>query len=1119
MIRFVSFVSIGVGLAIGVAAASAMQANSQQQQPVRFLLASTSTGGPPVMLDVTRMPVLRQRLTLDFQGVTIGEALTAISDRAKLVLWYADDVIATNRRVNLRANEITVAAALTDVLVDAGVDVVFNKDGTAVIVKRMGSVAFVQIGTISGHVTDSASGKGIGGVAIVVEGTQLSTTTAGDGGYTIRGVPAGNRSITARRLGFVRRSQAVTVGDNDLTTIDFVLVPTPTMLGEVVTTATGDQRIVELGHVVGRINADSVVKSAPVSSISELLNGRMPGVQVNTYQGTVGGDVALQVRAPNTINLSTEPIVIVDGVRYTSNAAARVNLGSGNFVESTSPLNDLNPNEIESIEIAKGPSAATLYGTDAANGVIILKTKRGRPGPARWNAYVKGGATTIPQIGYPDAYWGWRTIRGAPSLTSSCTLDQVGRGLCTQDSVTVMPNPLNNPALTIFQRAPRWEYGANVSGGSADLRYFFAADLEDATGPVRMPHTMADSISSVRELLPEQLNPNALSKVNLRSNITATLGSTAELQVNVGYSNRATRTLGGGFNNPYAGAFGGPTPGLPYGSKGPDQLFSRTTTERVNRLFSSVTGHWSPVSWLLARGSGGLDVSSLTRSSLVRRGEAPRTLSRTFSTGEVDDDRGRQLAGTWEVAATATFSSTRVSSRTTAGAQYLRILDDVLGSTGKDLPPGASTIGAAASVQSSQNYREQVTLGSYFEQSFGFNQRLFLTGALRRDGASTFGRNYTAAVYPKIGISWLLSNEPALPRIPMIDELRLRYAFGASGQQPQPGWNRPGYAVQQAVLDGSLTNAYTVNSLGNPELRPEQVREHEFGFDATTFDHRVQLGLTWHGRRTIDQIVNVALPPGLGNMFTNLGVTTSSGFESQLSARLFESRALSWEIGFLHSSYVTTLRHLGGAVARRSPFGGWVEGYPLGARFQRPLSFKDTNGDGIISVLEVQFGDTAVYVGQSTPPRSQTITNTVSLLDRRLRLSGLVERRSGFTQVNSGHRAQCSSAICRERIDPRTALSQQAAGIAPLALGDYTYIEPGDFTRLREVTLAADLPLAAARALRFSSATVSLQGRNLALWTSYSGEDPESASPRGFSQQEIGIPQGRSWAVRFDFGF
>ncbi len=1117
MNRLASFVLVGAALTLAaVPVSTAAQPTAQRQQSVRFLLASN--GAPPTALDVGRTPVLRQRLTLDLQGVTVREALTAISDRAHLVLWYTDDVIAADRRVNLRADEITVAAALTDVLVDAGVDVVFNRDGSAVIVKRLASVALVQVGAVTGRVTDSISREGVGGVAITVEGTRLSTTTAADGGYTIRGVPAGNRSITARRLGFVRQSRAVTVADNESATVDFVLVRAPTTLSEVVSTATGDQRRVELGHVVGRINADSVVKAAPVSSISELLNGRVAGLQVNTYQGTVGGEVGLRIRTPNTIQLSTEPIVIVDGIRYTGSAMARINLGAINSVEPTSPLNDLNPNEIESIEIVKGPSASTLYGTDAANGVIVITTKRGKPGPARWNVYMKGATTAIPQIDYADAYWGWHTLRGVPAQ-SSCSLLSTVRGFCTQDSVTAIRNPLKDPEMTIFAAKPRWEYGGNVSGGSASLRYFFAGELEQAIGPLRMPQALVDSISLERPVLPEQIHPNALSKVNLRSNVVVRLGTTAELEVNGGYNQRATRTLGAGVANSYAAAFWQATPTAPFGtSLSPDQLFSRTTTEHVNRLFASTTGHWSPTSWFRGRIMGGVDLANIKRSSLVRRGDAPRTgIQSGFQLGSVAEERGRQLAATAELSASASFSAGPLSTRTSIGAQYVRTIDDMFGSSGTDIPPGASTIGAAARVQSRQSYREQVTLGSYVEQQAGLNQRLFLTGALRVDGASTFGRNYHAAVYPKGGVSWLVSQEPMFPRLALLDDLRLRYAFGASGQQPRPEWARPGYAIRQAFYQGAVNNVYTVSTLGNPNIRPERVREHEFGFDASMLQNRVGLELTWYRRKTIDQIVGVPLPPGLGMMQTNLGLTTARGFEAQISARLLDTRALNWYVAFQHSFHRTILQDLGGAAGRRDVYGGWVEGYPLGARFVLPLlGYDDKNGDSIIDPdKELRF-DTLVYAGESTPPRSQALTSSVAILNGHLRFTGLVERRSGFTQLNSLHDLQCGSRLCRPLVDRNVPLAEQAAAAAT-GYTNYATLEPGDFIRLRELGVAIDLPGTVTHLLRLSSAALALQGRNLAIWTSYSGADPESAT-MGSRVEEIGIPQGRIWVLRFDFG-
>ncbi len=1111
----------------------ASQAAAQQEvafveRGPQFLLAAN---GSPERIEPTRMPLLRQRITLDLRGVSMHEAIMAISKQSGLRLMFGDNILPHDRTVTLRAEAITVAAALTEVLLDAEVDVLFSRSGNAALVRRSASGAMLM-GTIAGRVTDATTQQGIEGVRVFLEGTRLSTATGSTGSYRLTAVPAGAYTLVIRRLGYKASEQAVTVEDGREVTVDVTLQPAPSALDQVVVTVTGEQRLRELGHVVGRINADSVVKAAPVSSLSELLTGRVVGLQVSQAQGIVGGEVSLRIRGPNTIQLSTEPIVIVDGVRYTSRHANR-KFSFISDAEPTSPLNDLNPNEIESIDVVKGPSAATLYGTDAANGVIIVTTKRGRPGSARWGSYVKGATTAIPDTQHDDNYWGWSSAFGDFGWIVQCHLGFVAQGVCGQDSVTVIPNPLNDPQRTIFQSKPRWEYGANVSGGSQTVRYFFAGDFEQATGPLRMPPRIADSLALVRgkPLSKEQLEPNGFSKINLRSNITAALGKTAELRVNAGYGQRSTRTVSSFALNPYSSGSFNVMPGNPYGLNPPEESFARTSEEDVRRSFIMASGLWAPAIWLQLRATGGVDLTSSARASVAPPSD-PRppgafgpadVINRWFSTGAVGDDRARQLATSSEVAATASFSSARLTSRTSVGAQYVRTVDNVLASVGTDLPPGGSSIGQATTVQAAQTYSEQVTLGSYFEQSIGLNQRLFLTGALRADGASTFGRDYRAVVYPKAGVSWLVSEEPVLQRLPGLDELRLRYGFGASGQQPRPEWARPAYSLQQIWYNGGIANVFAVSGLGNPNLRPERVREHEFGFDASALANRMTLAVTWYRRSTVDQIVSVNLPPSLGTMQSNLGHITGRGFEAEISGRLVDSRALSWYVALQHSFHRSTLRELGGAAAFRDPLGGWVEGYPIGARFMRPLlGYSDVNGDGIITTAEIQLGDTAIYVGESRPPRSQTGTTSLGLFNQRLRLSALVERRSGFTQVDDIATLRCRTFTCRAAVVRDAPLADQAAAAA-ISQTDYVLIEPGDFTRLREVSIAADLPANLVRALRLGTATLSLQGRNLALWTSYSGTDPESASQvsplLSTTAMEIGIPQNRTWSLRFDVGF
>jgi TonB-linked SusC/RagA family outer membrane protein len=1090
----------------------------------RFLVAS-SRGEAPVPVDAGSIPALGRRINLDLSDVTIDEALRAIATASRLQLVYSAHVVPVTRRVSVKATDLTVAAALTEVLFRANVDVLLS-GGRIVMVPGPKPL---QVGVISGRATDSTNREGIGGVAITVEGTRLSATTAADGGYTILGVPVGSRSVTARRLGFVRQSRAVTVADNESATVDFMLVQAPTTLSEVVTTATGDQRRVELGHVVGRINADSLVKEAPVSSLSELLTARVPGLHVFQSQGTVGGEVKVQIRGPNSLLLPTGPIVIVDGIRYTTGAALlppEIRSNTGPYkVEPTSPLNDINLRDIELIEVVKGPSAATLYGTDASNGVIVITTKRGRPGPARWDVYGKYTSNMMPSYKYPDLYWAWGTVLGVPNHpTFSCSLLVISFGLCAQqDSVTALPNALNDPEFSIFRAAPTWNYGVSVGGGRQDVRYYFSGDFEDATGPVQMPPAVVEQLTQQRgvgQLPDEQLRPNASTKVNLRGNVTAAFGETAELRVNTGYVHAAIRTLGLDARSAYSGAFIR-TPSDPHrkGPSDPANSFSQTSTERSDRFFGSASGHWRPAPWLLARATVGLDLTSRYRYSLARRGAVPNDF---FSVnGSVGDDRTRQLASSAELGLTATTQRGRLSFRTSLGGQYVRNLSDMLISHGSDLPPGGTSIGEAATIQTLQNYRETVTLGSYIEETVGLNDRLFLTGALRIDGASAFGRDYDATAYPKVGASWLVSQEPFFPDLPGLNELRLRYALGASGQQPLPEWSRPAYAAGQAARNGTVTTAVRLTALGNPDLRPERVREHEFGVDVAAVRNRLQLGLTWFRRRTTDQITTMQLPPGLGVIFTNLGLTGQHGFEANLMAKLVDTRALSWDLSVQDAVSRTKLIDLGGGITSYSIHGGWVEGYSLGARFNPQIAgYADANGDGIIADSEVQLGD-PVYAGESIPPRSQTLTTVIGVFERRLRFSALLERRSGFTQLDRLENGLCATTSqCRALTDRSTPLAEQAEAMALWFSRSYSIVQRGDFTRLREVAVTLDVPANISRAFGARSVALSLAGRNLALWTDFSGPDPESAAVNSdaFATTE-GIPQGSSWSLRVDFRF
>jgi hypothetical protein len=529
--------------------------------------------------------------------------------------------------------------------------------------------------------------------------------------------------------------------------------------------------------------------------------------------------------------------------------------------------------------------------------------------------------------------------------------------------------------------------------------------------------------------------------------------------------------------------------------------------------------NWHPMNWFTTQGTVGVDVLSSQRYAFVRPGDQPDNfLTRT---GAVEDTRTRQTATTADLSASAIARDGRLSSRTAIGAQYARNLYSGSGAFGTNLAPGASTPATAAIQSARESYRSTVVLGSYVEEMVGLNDRAYLTGALRVDGASSFGRNYDAAVYPKVSASWLISGEPFMPRIAWLNEVRLRYAFGASGTQPDPAWARPNFVVTQVDLNGQRVNAYRLPTVGNPALGPERVREHEFGADVSVFQQRLSAQFTGFSRRTTGQIVSVPQASGLGFLFQNLGLTTQSGAEVRLDAHIIDARAMKLDIAFQHSNYKTLLKDLGTATPGRREAGGYVEGYPLGARFARPIiGFADTNGDGILAFNELKYSDSLIYVGNSRPTQSQNLSANIGLLNGSLRLSTLLERRAGFSQSDQVNCQEGFSA-CRELVQLGTPLDAQARALSAFLP------QPAHFVRLREVAMSYDVPQQLIRIARLRTATVSVSGRNLRLWSNFTGPDPEAGDPDGFNLfapgiaggSASGLPMAKSFSVRLDLGF
>ncbi len=251
-----------------------------------------------------------------------------------------------------------------------------------------------QQGSIAGKVSDASTGEPLENARVVLAGPNRVETTGQDGQYTIRGVAPGRYLLKVLRLGYQPTGDTVQVAAGEVVAHNFAMALSPVQLDELVTTATGQQSRLEIGNSIATIPAAQIAEEAPITEFTNLLSGRAAGVQVLKSSGATGTGTKIRIRGSNSVSLSNEPLYYVDGVRIDAEPNGYAyNIGG----QSTSRINDLNPDDIENIEIVKGPSAATLYGIQAANGVVLITTKKGVAGKPRWNAFVEQGAVDRPE--------------------------------------------------------------------------------------------------------------------------------------------------------------------------------------------------------------------------------------------------------------------------------------------------------------------------------------------------------------------------------------------------------------------------------------------------------------------------------------------------------------------------------------------------------------------------------------------------------------------------------------------------------------------------------------------------------------------------------------------------
>ena len=991
-------------------------------------------------------------------------------------------------------------------------------------------------GTVSGRITDAGTGQPVPEVRVFVVSTNIFGITNADGRYTVRNVPAGSTDIRVLRVGYMEQKKRVSVNATQPTSLDFILTAAVVKLQEVVTTATGDTRRVELGNSIAQISTTDILQNSATKNIGDLLTARAPGVQVLPATVT-GGAARIRIRGTSSLSLTNDPIYVIDGVRMTSdNGSSAIGVGG----TTPSRVGDINPEDIENIEVVKGPSAATLYGTDAANGVIVITTKRGRAGPARWSTHAAGAAIS-DRTEYPRNYTGFgHTVANATSRPL-CILATISAGTCLSDSTTSY-SPLQDKDNTPLTLGSRRQLGLDLSGGNEQTRFFTSAEGEVENGVFKMDDRSIFRLDSTgvgtRE---EQLNPNRYEKYSVRANLNSALSPKLDISVNTAFTKSDQRLpqLDNNINGLYFSLLGGPgyrTPdnlaaggGNGYGNFVPAEIFQYNTSQSINRVLGSMNANWRPTSWLSNRGNIGVDYTGRVDAQICRRSNCPNFGSNRL--GFVTNSRGNIRTFAFDLGSTATFDLTsNLNSKTTVGTQYNNYYFDRNTANAATLPPGTQTVSAGAVPSASSATTYTKTLGAFLEQSLSFRDRLFLTGAVRTDQNSAFGTNFQKVVYPKGSLSYIISDESWFPHIPTLNQFRLRSAYGSAGQQPGPNDAIKFFAPTTTNINSADQGGVIFSYAGNAELRPERASEFEGGFDAKMLNSRVNVEVTYYSKLTKDALINSIVPPTAGAITTtltrNLGSVKNAGIEGLINAQLIDRRAFGWDVTFSGSSNVNKLVSLGDVPPQIGSTIQQRAGYPLNSYWSRQITgYSDNNNDGIITFNEITATDTAVFLGISIPKYEVVLTNGIDLFQKRLRITALVDGKGGHKLYDNTDRIRCVSlGNCRELIDKTSSFDRQAAVAAVRGAGTILdgYFEDARFIRLRELGATITLPKSAAsRYLRAERASIAFSARNLRRWTRYQGTDPEanynSAGDVPFDL--VTPPPPSTFQVRLNVGF
>lgn len=936
---------------------------------------------------------------------------------------------------------------------------------------------YAQEKVISGKIFSGTEDSVLPGASVQLRGTKKIVLTDNQGIFHIK-VPNSGAALVVEHLGYIKKE--ISVGN--LSVLNVSLISNPSMLSEVVVTGYGQQSRKTLTSAITSVSAKEIA-NIPAASSDQLLQGRAAGVQVNNNSGTPGGGVFVRIRGTSSINASSDPLYVVDGIPIQSNNLSSLGLGGG----ITSPIADINPADIESMEILKDASATAIYGARAANGVVLITTKKG----ANRKAKISVGI-----------YYGEQEATKLPAVTDGTTFEMLQNEAARNNGLA---EPYSNPAATmntdwtspIFRTGKLRNVDLSITGGSEKVRYMVSANDFLQEGILKNSNFKRNTFRA-------NVDFNPVNKIKAGTSILYSRNNRSRL--------RNDDNISGGLE----GAFFFPH-NLPYFQ--PDGSYTKFGTFEsplaavehsqismlTNRFLGTVYAEYDIARGLKLRSNFSLDYSNVQENvyddTYTNNGAAVNGSAQSISLNNTNWIQENVL--------TYQFKLNNHSFNALVGTSSQESETYSTTATGQQFPSNDFKTISSAAVQTASTTGSSWGIASLFGRlTYDYKHKYLATFNVRRDGSSRFGARNRWGTFPSAAVGWVLTEEKFMDRIGFISDLKLRASYGITG-------NQSGITDFQSLGLWGGGSAYaslpgiSPTQLANTNLKWESTQQTDFGIDIGLFNHRLNITADYYYKKTVDLLLAVPVPRSTGfeNLVQNYGELDNRGIELAISGDILRSsRGLNWSVNFNIARNKNKILKLAAPfnVYNRDIFryqeGGELFSFYLhqqlgvDSKTGDPI-WKDVNGDGKFDA-NVDRG----IVGTANPDFFGGITNTLNF--KNFDLMFFFQYTYGneqlhwnrFFQEHGGTRATNYSISQLGRWQKEGDVTMIPKMNAANYAGDIRssrFLEDGSYMRLKNISLGYSIPSNLLSRTHLSAARVYVSAQNLITFTKYTGLDPE----------------------------